>query len=242
LLAAGLAGWFIGLGKKAGEEFAGEFGKVFGNNAAEWIRDHCAPFKMRYQAYLSDLVRHVDLKGFAQDTPFALDLIDVFVDLSLDPKSLRNIPASAIQPLPEALATGRHSIWEYLEQPDQRLAIIGSPGSGKTTLLKHIILSGCRLKTSKSHKAARALPIFIEIRKHAKAIGDKPDYGIADAALDQFGSFGRKASKRWFDSKLEGGGCVVLIDGLDEVANTQLRQTVVNWVEKQIAAYPRIAI
>ena len=239
-VAAVLIGWCVGLGKKAGEAFAQEFGKVFGKSAAEWIRDNSAPFKIRYLSYLSDLVRHVDLKGFAQDTPFALELIDVFVDLSLDSQSLRNITSAAIRPLPESLAKGRHSIWEYLEQPGQRLAVIGAPGSGKTTLLKHMILAGCKPFKLKVHKVARSfLPVFIEIRKHAKTIGEKPDYGLADAVLDQLGGFGKRATRSWFDSKLDSGGCVVLIDGLDEVADPKLRQTVVNWVEKQTADYSK---
>ena len=38
-ISALIVGWCLGLGKKAGESFATEFGKVFGKAAAEWISD-----------------------------------------------------------------------------------------------------------------------------------------------------------------------------------------------------------
>jgi energy-coupling factor transporter ATP-binding protein EcfA2 len=235
---AAVCGWFLGFGQKAGNKFAEKFGEVFGQAAADWIRDRKAPFKLRYREHLRELARHIDIKGFAQDIPYALELLDVFVELSLDAQSLRNISANPIRPLPEELKQGRHAIWDYLAAPNQRLAIIGPPGSGKTTLVRHLILAACSSKRWTKHPAAMVLPILLEIRKHAKSIGEKPEYSLEDAARNQLGSFGVKAPAKWFERHLEKGACLVLIDGLDEVADEELRSAVVAWVDQQISTYP----
>ena len=235
---AAVCGWFLGFGQKAGNKFAEKFGEVFGQAAADWIRDRKAPFKLRYREHLRELVRHIDIKGFAQDIPYALELLDVFVELSLDAQSLRNISANPIRPLPEELKQGRHAIWDYLAAPNQRLAVIGPPGSGKTTLVKHLILAACSSKRWTKHPAAMVLPILLEIRKHAKSIDEKPEYSLEDAARNQLGSFGVKAPAKWFERHLEKGACLVLIDGLDEVADEELRSAVVAWVDQQISTYP----
>ena len=42
----------------------------------------------------------------------------------------------------------------------------------------------------------------------------------------------------WFENKLKHGKCLVMLDGLDEVANQADRKNVSAWIELQIAAYP----
>ena len=235
---AAVLGWFLGAGQKAGREFAETLGKVFGQAVADWIRDRQAPFRLRYRDHLRELARYVDIKGFAQDNPHALELLDVFVELSLDAQSIGKIGRGII-PLPEKLKQGQHAIWDYLAAPRQRLAVIGPPGSGKTTLVRHLILAACSSKRWTKHPAAKAMPILLEIRKHAKSIGENPDYGLEDAARSQLGSFGAKAPGKWFEGRLERGRCLVLVDGLDEVADEGLRSKVVAWVEQQIGNYPK---
>ncbi len=42
----------------------------------------------------------------------------------------------------------------------------------------------------------------------------------------------------WWERQLRRGRCLVLLDGLDEVARAEDRLAVADWVERQIAAYP----
>ena len=41
----------------------------------------------------------------------------------------------------------------------------------------------------------------------------------------------------WIEHRLNKGKCLVLLDGLDEVADPEQRQQVVQWVEQQMIAY-----
>ena len=43
----------------------------------------------------------------------------------------------------------------------------------------------------------------------------------------------------WFERELERSRCLVLLDGLDEVADPRQRQIVVDWVQQQMVAYAR---
>ncbi|MCP9979110.1 NACHT domain-containing protein [Actinomadura madurae] len=49
---------------------------------------------------------------------------------------------------------------------------------------------------------------------------------------------GGAVSVEWLEKRLARGRCVVLLDGLDEVADAQSRGRVVQWVEDQISRYP----
>ena len=47
-----------------------------------------------------------------------------------------------------------------------------------------------------------------------------------------------KEPRGWWERQLRRGQCMVLLDGLDEVAHVYDRLTVADWVERQIAAHP----
>ena len=43
----------------------------------------------------------------------------------------------------------------------------------------------------------------------------------------------------WFAEKLQHNQCLVMLDGLDEVANQEQRQAVGKWLDRQITDYPK---
>src|SRR5262249_43513785 len=43
----------------------------------------------------------------------------------------------------------------------------------------------------------------------------------------------------WFERRLREGECVVLLDGLDEVARQADRRNVADWVERQVGLFPK---
>lgn len=144
-------------------------------------------------------------------------------------------------PVDEALAAHRH------------LVILGDPGSGKTTLLRYLTL-----------QYARA---FAEGRKGVKALGVK-ETGLLPVLLSLRGvgaflrqrrpeddgteghvlllAFMREAFRNeripltddFFDDHLHHGKAVILLDGLDEVADPDLRRRVSRLVEALTLAYP----
>src|SRR4029077_20891682 len=118
------------------------------------------------------------------------------------------------------------------------LALIGPPGSGKTTLLKKIAL---QMTGRQRPKIRQKLPILLFLREHTEAILATPPPSLADVAS---ADLARKQSfvlppAAWFRGKLDAGRCLVLLDGLDEVASLEIRQKVVAWLETQITAFPR---
>ncbi|MGD9100726.1 MAG: transcriptional regulator, partial [Anaerolineae bacterium] len=107
---------------------------------------------------------------------------------------------------------------------------------------------------SKRRKQANApdkLPLLLFLRDHAKAIGDQgpetaaeaqgePALTLAQAVRDSLAkTLGPSAPAGWFEGQLERGRCLVMLDGLDEVADLETRQRVVKWVERQMVAYAR---
>jgi hypothetical protein len=179
-------------------------------------------FGRRYRRYLAEIHHDVELPGPAPRGAQPLALDQVFVDLSLVRR-----PAPGPQ---------RSTIWEYLRTAERRpLAVIGAPGSGKTTLLKHVTLGLARGR--RLHREARPrTPILVQLREHATAITADPELALADVARS---SLRLSEPPRWFDRQLATGRCVVLFDGLDEVARPAERRAVVAWVERQAALHRR---
>jgi hypothetical protein len=209
----------------------------------DWV-DHSlqALFSRYRRSYLDWLFyrhRDFDVKGLTTQGIYNLELEQVFVDLTIQPPPPGGNPADPIRPFPKEL-TGRRSIWDYLtnESFTDHLALIGAPGSGKTTLLKKIAL---QMTGRKRPKIRQSLPILLFLREHAEAILGAPPPSLADVAN---ADLIRKQCQNpppavWFRNKLEAGRCLVLFDGLDEVASQEVRQKVVAWVETQMTAFPK---
>jgi len=134
------------------------------------------------------------------------------------------------------------------------LVVLGDPGSGKTTLLRHLALLYARdlaegdglVNTRLGLAESGRLPVLVPLRKLAAYLkAHRPaDDGTEGCALllehlrqllagDQV-----ELPPHFFDPYLEAGNAVVLLDGLDEVADPDLRRRVARLVEAFTAAYP----
>ncbi|BAY08789.1 NACHT domain-containing protein [Calothrix sp. NIES-2098] len=92
----------------------------------------------------------------------------------------------------------------------QKLLIWGSPGAGKTTFLKHLAMYAANLDK-------QPIPIFISLKAFADA-EDKPS--LIDLIHREFLEFISKPSKI-IQELLELGRFIILLDGLDEVAEIE---------------------
>ncbi|HET6841418.1 MAG TPA: NACHT domain-containing protein [Candidatus Angelobacter sp.] len=198
-----------------------------------YIRDFASRYRKRYLEHLQQRHRAFDVKGLSTQGIYALEIEQVYVELTVDPTMADKASANPIA----KSNGGRHDVWTFLTSPQmqrQDFAVLGAPGSGKTTLLKHITLA-LAAKRGK-FKQLKRLPILLFIRDHAAAIAKNPEQSIADVATQAAEKMGIPAPVGWFGRELRRGRCLVMLDGLDEVADAAMRKTVAEWVEGQLQA------
>ncbi|WP_405066907.1 NACHT domain-containing protein [Kribbella sp. NBC_01510] len=190
--------------------------------------------RARYVKQLVASVRDIELLGMSTQGEFALPLRDVYVDVSLAPSPLQTTTRTPF--VGAETATGeRRTLDSFLNSKEPRVfAIIGGPGSGKTTLLRRTALSfgeGPR-------RGRRLLPVILYLRDHAQEIGRNPNVTIPELLVGVSWLKGL-VSADLFERDLEHGRCVVMLDGLDEVASEEQRRLTSKWVQDQVARYPR---
>ncbi len=205
----------------------------------DWaLRSRVSGFDGRYRALVGAGLRFVDLKGLATVGPFTPELDEVFVDVSLAFRPPHLVPAGLLADLP-AGDMERHALGEFLDSPEPVvLAVVGAPGSGKTTLLRYTARQACLYRRGR-RGGARRLPILLYLRDHVPAIVADPDVALADLLRSTLGGLRAAEPQGWFEQRLRAGECVVLLDGLDEVARQEDRTKVATWTERQVSQYPR---
>src|SRR5436309_4143418 len=196
-------------------------------------------YRRKYLEHVFYECRNFDVKGLSTQGTYALELQRVFVELSVDAQPLHEVSRNPIPSLPPRLQQGRHDIWEFLNA-GHNLALLGSPGSGKTTLLRHIALvlalahksSGAKLKPSR-------IPIVLFLRSHGKDVAANSDISLAAIVgrSDIVKEMHDPPPNEWFERQLAQGRCLVLLDGLYEVADRLQRLKLVQWLEGQIKSY-----
>ncbi len=138
---------------------------------------------------------------------------------------------------------------------NQRIAILGAPGAGKTTLLQYVALTYARERAGDRKLCRRGivkqrlrtrkwrLPLFIPLGSIASFLMEpKPD-GTDRSVVDVLHQIlppdlqGEPSATKYFLDQLETGDCIVLLDGLDEVASDTEFRAVVRAVESMAVKY-----
>jgi formylglycine-generating enzyme required for sulfatase activity/energy-coupling factor transporter ATP-binding protein EcfA2 len=137
----------------------------------------------------------------------------------------------------------------------RRLIVLGDPGSGKTTLLRYLALlyardlaEDTRLVPDKlGLEENGSLPILLPLRQIGRFLAEhqpKDDGTEGHAILLRFLGQVLKNERidvpaDFFDAWLNEGRATVLLDGLDEVANPDLRRRVARLVDAFTRAYDK---
>jgi energy-coupling factor transporter ATP-binding protein EcfA2 len=218
-------------------------------SAADWILstiNSFAPgFHRRYNKQIINDHGVFNVLGLGLINTYKLALEHVFVDLRINPSNPQNFNENLIA---DINLSGNRPIWDFLRSKKlmisngTALAIVGPPGSGKTTLLQHIAITFAANK-QRHHRIRSYIPVLLFLRNHISTIaGEKPP-SLGRLIQGYFGDRDvfptLKTPSGWYEKKLYKGKCIVLLDGLDEVADLQQRKLISAWVDNQIKNYPR---
>lgn len=194
-----------------------------------------------YLNYLIDRHYYLNLKGMgvSDRIPLRLRLLDLYVplkarlelpegetwkrDLRLAGRSVTEAeyqqPLRLSNPVP---------VLEILRQ-NSGLIVLGDPGAGKTTFLKYLALS---LAGGNGHETGLGdrLPILLPLAAYANAL-QKSDVRLDDFIAEYFADIGADLPiNTMLAEALQAGRALILLDGLDEVKDPNLRNTVVERV------------
>ena len=221
-------------------------------------------FQGAYYKSLKYAYRTYRTQGLKTPGEFSPDLAKVFVPLRINAKGLEQISAALIQRQEQV---GNLEVWDFLAESRRvdayrRMVIIGAPGSGKTTLLRHITLTYAKnAHRKRSRKIPTLVPVLLPLHKIRDRIAPVPTTDSSNSAppasakpatastpdlptviIEQVKTLPKgnalTLSPQWFRAKLDNGRCLVMLDGLDEVADERQRRQVSRWVDAQMRAYP----
>jgi formylglycine-generating enzyme required for sulfatase activity len=211
------------------------------------------------QEYLAHVIREANALSFmfatVKDPPAQLkrgaDLEAVFVPLTIqDPEQRAQRAYSARWReedwLPEQ-ATERQTV--TINDVLARYPVFllrGDPGSGKSVTLRHVALSFAQGRSAErlDWQGEPLLPILVPLRNFSRFLRDHAQEYTNPAPLplrrfieDYFREHEVPLTADFFKRRLDQGHCLVLLDGLDEVADRALRVEVARVVSEFIKHY-----
>lgn len=177
---------------------------------------------------------------------------EIFVPIPLRKKDAEKKaePSRRHPPSEEASATRDTAELGEVLLSRRKVVVLGPPGGGKSTLLRKVALAFAEARVEDVpgwSSTAGAIPIFLRLRSFAfylQSQGSRflnPSHGSVLAYLEHHYREEHRIqlTPDFFDRLLDGGGCAVFMDGLDEVA-VQTRNEVAQHVAAFISRYERI--
>ncbi len=220
------------------------------------IQGSPAPFKAEdeeklLREYLKSVeadTRRIDIQGISSQSGAGREAIHFPIEEIYTPLTTHH-PGTRTG-IPDEPGLGKHGVGERtplsgLLSEQRRLLIVGDPGGGKTTFLKLIAcvlakdalgetLDGREKHLGLSVDKPALIPIFLRLA----AVAEVMDRGSPEVAvgasyrklIQAMESLYAYQTSQILQSRLERGQCALLLDGLDEVADPNLRRKLIQVV------------
>lgn len=214
--------------KKAVKGIEREQGELFKNYTASALAEH----------------RHLPMQGFETGARISIEIEKTYVSMRAHIQSrdfdftlkgrkqmeeqIKEKQLTSLDIKTAFETSKRHNI--------EDLVILGDPGSGKTTLLKYILVMLIQGRgREKLGLDTDIIPFFAPLRE-LKDLDRETlvDFVTRVCLLDQF-----SVSKEAVEKLLEQGNGVILLDGLDEVADETARIRTCKWIDKARKRFSR---
>jgi predicted NACHT family NTPase len=141
----------------------------------------------------------------------------------------------------DVFGSGRQTIWTLLLSTSpiaRHCMLVGVPGSGKTTLLEHTALLLARKQSFHHGRTPDILPVFLSLHDSSALLESRADFSLVDAVCEHMQRRWRQTVPRaWVNELVTAGQCVILLDGLDAIANPLTRKRTAIWVQQQMHLY-----
>ena len=244
---------FLEIIKKLFQRFTTRLEKKLGDkvdNLADYIIDGCdsliqllrdqTPIRFidRYQKFIRTFYSDFEVPGPKTHIAFDCELEEVYLSFNFSYDDYQKTP------IPPTDEHGLSAIWQALTSGNrdgrkyQPIMITGSPGAGKTTLLKYLLLASSGFKRTKvTRKFRRLVPIFLPLREMAPKILSDPSQNLAALIESQEIIERLQPASGWFQRQLKRGRCLVMLDGMDEIANEEDQAKISRWIDQQIWLY-----
>ncbi len=121
-----------------------------------------------------------------------------------------------------------------------RIALLGGPGSGKSTLLRYLAaIAAERQRTAATSAEMVWTPLFVRLAEYSNAAQHEAKLNPLAFVAAQARQDGRPDPESFLAEELAQGRCIVLLDGLDEIAPAGQIARLVGNLAEFIERYPR---
>ncbi len=114
---------------------------------------------------------------------------------------------------------------------NQYLMVLGGPGAGKTTFLRRVGLEALKKESSQFNHSC--VPVILELKQF-----NKDEIDLTQAIVKELENFGFPPSKEVVTKALEEGKFLILLDGLDEVPESNFN-AVCNSIDRFVTKFEK---